>query len=98
MSHASLQPIHPHLLATTHAQKVLVIDDVEMNATLIASVISTLCEVQTATSGTEGLQLALQYNPDLILLDVLMPEMDGMAVIRELKRDDATRQDRKSVV
>ena len=55
MSHASLQPIHPHLLATTHAQKVLVIDDVEMNATLIASVISTLCEVQTATSGTESL-------------------------------------------
>lgn len=90
MSHASLQPIHPHLLATTHAQKVLVIDDVEMNATLIASVISTLCEVQTATSGTEGLQLALQYNPDLILLDVLMPGMDGFELFRRLKSEPRT--------
>ncbi|CAC9690581.1 Bacteriophytochrome cph2 [Comamonas aquatica] len=78
------------MLATTHAQKVLVIDDVEMNATLIASVISTLCEVQTATSGTEGLQLALQYNPDLILLDVLMPGMDGFELFRRLKSEPRT--------
>lgn len=90
MPYASLLPIHPHLLSATHTQKVLVIDDVEMNATLIANVISTLCEAQTATSSQRGLELALQYHPDLILLDVLMPEMDGFEVFRRLKNEPRT--------
>lgn len=83
----SLQPIHPQLLSASPEQKVLVIDDVEMNAALIASVVSTLCEVQTTTSSQQGLELARQYLPDLILLDLLMPEMDGFEVFRRLKSD-----------
>lgn len=90
MSSASLPSLHPDLLAMTPAQKVLVIDDVEMNAALIAGVISTLCEVQTATSGQQGLELAAQYHPDLILLDLLMPDMDGFEVFRRLKHNPAT--------
>lgn len=90
MPYASLLPIHPHLLSAPHAQKVLVIDDVEMNAMLIASVVATLCEVKTATSSQQGLDLAKQYQPDLILLDVLMPEMDGFEVFRRLKHDPRT--------
>lgn len=87
MPYASLLPIHPELLSAANAQKVLVIDDVEMNAALIASVVGTLCDVQTATSGQQGLDLAVQYNPDLILLDVLMPDMNGFEVFRRLKND-----------
>lgn len=90
MPYASLLPIHPHLLSATQAQKVLVIDDVEINATLIASVVGTLCDVQTATSSKQGLEMALQYHPDLILLDVLMPEMDGFEVFRRLKNEPRT--------
>lgn len=90
MPYSSLLPIHPHLLSASHTQKVLVIDDVEMNASLIASVVATLCDVQSATSSQKGLDMAMQYQPDLILLDVLMPEMDGFEVFRKLKNEPRT--------
>lgn len=90
MPYTSLLPIHPHLLPASHAQKVLVIDDVEMNASLIANLVATLCDVQTATSAQAGLDMALQYQPDLILLDVLMPKMDGFEVFRRLKNEPRT--------
>ena len=90
MTSANLFAIHPDLLSATPAQKVLVIDDVEMNATLIAGVISTLCEVQTATSGQQGLDIVAWYHPDLILLDLMMPEMDGFEVFRRLKNNPNT--------
>jgi diguanylate cyclase (GGDEF)-like protein len=90
MPYTSQLPIHPQLLSAAHTQKVLVIDDVAMNASLIASVVATLCDVQTATSSQQGLDMALQYQPDLILLDVLMPEMDGFEVFRRLKNEPRT--------
>lgn len=90
MPFAHLHSQDAYALAETHAQKVLVIDDVEINATLIAGVIRCVCEVQTASSGLQGLQLAHQYKPDLILLDVMMPGMDGFEVFQLLKSDNRT--------
>lgn len=90
MFSANALPIHPQLLASTHTPKVLVIDDVEMNAALISSVVSTLCDVITANSGEQGLEMARQYAPELILLDVMMPDMDGFEVFRRLKNDPRT--------
>lgn len=90
MPPARLAPLHPHLIASHTLQKVLVVDDVEMNAMLIASVIGTLCEVHTTTSGAQALERIQQQAPDLILLDVMMPEMDGFEVFRRLKADPAT--------
>ncbi len=46
--------------------------------------------VVCASDGLEGLQRAVSEHPDLILLDVMMPRMDGIAVVRELKSDPAT--------
>lgn len=74
----------------TPTPRVLVIDDVAMNATLIASVISALCDVQTASCGEEGLQMARDSVPDLILLDVIMPDMDGFEVFQHLRKDSRT--------
>lgn len=48
-------------------------------------------ETLVATDGERGLQLAKQHHPDLILLDILLPEMDGFLVLEELKRDEETR-------
>lgn len=44
-----------------------------------------------ATEGEKGLQLAQQHLPDLILLDILLPKMDGFVVLEELKRNPTTR-------
>ena len=48
-------------------------------------------EVLEAADGREGLELARNERPDLILLDVMMPEVDGWTVARELAADEATR-------
>ena len=45
----------------------------------------------TATDGEEGLELALAENPSVILLDIMMPKMDGFAVLSELKKNPATK-------
>ncbi|HQJ16206.1 MAG TPA: response regulator [Candidatus Omnitrophota bacterium] len=48
--------------------------------------------VETAADGDEGLQAARQANPDLILLDVMMPNRDGFAMLQDLQADPATRR------
>ncbi|WP_353571278.1 response regulator [Candidatus Albibeggiatoa sp. nov. BB20] len=65
---------------------VLVIDDDENVRTLLSKHIQHLgYKVVTAKSGSEGLQLAQKLKPQLITLDVMMPQMDGWAVLTELK-------------
>ncbi len=45
--------------------------------------------IQTASNGLEGVKLAREYQPDLILLDVMMPDMDGIEVCRQLRSDES---------
>lgn len=47
-------------------------------------------EVHTASSGTAGIELARTLAPDVVLVDVMMPELDGYEVCRRLKADEAT--------
>ena len=49
-------------------------------------------DVLTAENGKEGLEIAAGDNLDLILLDIMMPEMDGIEVLGKLKEDEKTRQ------
>lgn len=83
-------PLSTQWLPAAKGQKVLVIDDVAMNASFIASVLETLGETQMATDSQQGLAMAQQYLPDLIVLDVLMPRMDGFEVLRQLKSEPRT--------
>ncbi len=66
--------------------KILVIDD-EQNLRRLAQVNleANKYEVITATTGTEGLKLAEQMHPDLVLLDIRMPDMSGWDVLMALK-------------
>ena len=48
-------------------------------------------QVLTATDGVSGLDLAAKDKPDLILLDIIMPKLDGFAVLKKLKTDPATK-------
>ena len=67
---------------------VLVIDDDSDSRLLIAHQVNALgARVVAARSGTEGLKLARQLRPDLITIDLLMPDMDGKEVLRRLEAD-----------
>ena len=46
----------------------------------------------TAVDGEEGLRLAQSERPDIVLLDMLMPKLSGLEVLRALRRDEATRR------
>jgi len=48
-------------------------------------------DVHGATGGTEGLKLVRETHPDLVLLDLMMPDMDGWEVYQQMKADEATR-------
>ena len=72
---------------------VLVVDDTITNIQLLISVLEGHCELRFATSGPDALEmLAHGPLPDLVLLDVMMPEMDGYQVLAELRRHVATRE------
>ncbi len=76
-------------------EKILVIDDRKDNLTAIEAQISMMnktLEIVTADSGMSGLEMARIHQPDVILLDIHMPEMDGYEVCRKLKADSLTRQ------
>ena len=71
--------------------RVLIVDDKEDNVELICDILEDRYEYLKAYSGLGGLKLAVEGKPDLILLDVQMPDLNGFEVIRELKMDDRTR-------
>jgi CheY-like chemotaxis protein len=67
--------------------RILIIDDIVENVEVLGEVLASHYDVQFATSGAEGLALVRHQRPDLILLDVMMPGMDGYAVCAVLKAD-----------
>jgi adenylate cyclase len=70
---------------------VLVIDDLPQNTRLLDAILTPRgYRVVTAGSGEEGLRLLREEQPDLVLLDILMPEMDGYEVCRRIREEPAT--------
>ncbi len=69
---------------TAQHARILVIDDTPANLLTLCSVLEGEFELQFATSGPQGIALALKNPPDLILLDVMMPEVDGFETFRRL--------------
>ena len=66
--------------------RVLVVDDILPNVKLLAAKLSSeYYDVLTATSGKEALEKVANDSPDIVLLDVMMPEMDGFEVCRKIK-------------
>ncbi|MFN0032774.1 MAG: response regulator transcription factor [Flavobacteriales bacterium] len=73
-------------------QKILLVDDEQDILELIGyNLEKEGYEVKTALNGRKALEVARSFNPDLVLLDVMMPEMDGMETCRELREDDNLR-------
>jgi CheY-like chemotaxis protein len=73
-------------------KKVLLVDDVRLFLKLEETFFRrTGCEIHTAQSGTEAMDIAREQQPDLILLDFIMPDMMGDEVVRKLKSHPETR-------
>ena len=71
---------------------VLVVDDTPDNLMLVSGVLNDDYRVKVANSGDKALQICRMQPPDLILLDIMMPGMDGYEVMRRLRADPATVQ------
>lgn len=88
---------HAQFIATKNSiemsdpKTILVVDDTPDNIHLLRGVLHPRYKVKAATSGGKALKIAQKPPPpDLILLDVMMPEMDGQEVCRRLKADPVT--------
>jgi len=74
------------------AGKVLIVDDNQQNLELIQAYLESLpCRIEVATDGAEAMASIAREQPDLVLLDVMMPRMSGFEVCQKLKGNPTTR-------
>jgi two-component system, OmpR family, alkaline phosphatase synthesis response regulator PhoP len=73
--------------------KILIADDNAPNVELLEAYLDGLdCEIAVATDGRDTLAKVAEFQPDLILLDIMMPKLSGFEVCKTLKRDPQTKQ------
>ena len=76
---------------TNETYKILIVDDDELNLKMVSRILS--CDqyiLYTAGNGKDAVELAMKENPDIVLLDILMPELDGIETCRILKNTEVT--------
>ena len=69
---------------------ILIVDDTPNNITVLYNILTDY-NVKAANNGSKALEIASRFKPDIILLDIMMPEMDGYDVCMKLKRDHRTK-------
>ncbi len=79
-------------MTTITQAKILVIDDTPANIALLGAALEEDYIIQIATSGAKGLSLAEADPPDLVLLDIMMPDMDGYETCKQFKADPKLRE------
>lgn len=70
---------------------VLVVDDIRANINILKKVLAEVCEVNAVEDGASALEYVAHHLTDLILLDIIMPDMDGYEVCRRLKEEESTK-------
>lgn len=71
-------------------RKILIVDDDKSIRQILEIALEDNWIVAMASSGDEGIKLAIQEKPDLILLDQMMPGLDGLSTLKELRANDDT--------
>lgn len=67
--------------------KLVVLDDNEIFAALLVAALEGECDIRVGRSGSEGKQLCLAENPDLLITDIGMPQLDGIQMLQEFQKD-----------
>lgn len=70
--------------------KILIVDDIPISIKVLGELLKENYEILVATSGRKAIEIALENQPDLILMDVVMPDMDGLETCRRLKENTQT--------
>lgn len=83
------QPMPPRPLARAGRPRVLVIDDDPIVCGLVARALEADCEVEAAGDGVAGLARLLSFDPDVVLLDVTLPIVDGLTVCRQMRANSS---------
>ena len=71
--------------------KILIVDDESHIRELVNNVLSTDYSILQASNGEEAISIAFSQKPDLILMDIIMPKMDGYRACYQIKADQATK-------
>ena len=72
-------------------QKILIVEDIDYNVDLLVQLLEDQYELVAAGDGAEGVALAAQERPDLILMDMSLPIMDGLEATRQIRLDRTLR-------
>ncbi len=74
-------------MSSLSEKRILVVDDVPANLDILVNVLGGLYQVSAATNGIQALEAIGKEKPDLVILDILMPRMDGYEVCKRIKKD-----------
>ena len=69
--------------------KILIVDDEPVNVSMLANALKDTYEICTAQNGFDAIAMIKEQSPDLVLLDVMMPEMDGFQVCQLIRAEGA---------
>jgi len=67
-------------------KRMLVVDDNHDNIAIAEELFSKHCDLRTAMTGKEALKIAMDFRPDIILLDIMLPDTSGYQVCRQLRK------------
>jgi len=81
------------LVESDKTPKILIADDNPQNVELLEAYLSEIdCEIRTAVDGEDTLRVVQEFQPDLLLLDVMMPKLSGFEVCRKLRSQPETKE------
>jgi two-component system alkaline phosphatase synthesis response regulator PhoP len=79
------------LIPSRGSKSVLIVDDSELDRTVVSRMLAKKYTVFTADGGREGIRMAREKRPDVIILDFMMPDLNGPEVCRQLHLDETTK-------